>query len=166
MSKEFEEEVFAPNGELHFAGDGSFVGVCLQDIESHAPDEGQVLRSMIFAGSCIIFMEDDIESSMKMVFDAPMCADRFHHDFGRHWFGQDGIVDEDRDFAVAGAPFALDPPEHGEPGKARGAVGRLDDAGPAALETVMAAGADLMESQLPALSAWAKARTAQSYRGP
>ena len=129
MSKEFEEEVFAPYSELHFAGDGSFVGVSLQDIESHAPDEGQVLGSMVFTGSGIIFMEDDIESSMKMIFDAPMCPHRFHHDFRRHRPGQHGIMDEGGDLAIAGAPFALDPPEHGQPGKARGVTGWGDDAG-------------------------------------
>ncbi len=72
MSKEFVEELFAPRGELHFSGEGAGVWVGAQDVEGHAPDDGEVLRPIIFAGSRVVLKEDDVERPMQSVFKA--CA--------------------------------------------------------------------------------------------
>ncbi len=71
MSKEFVEEFFAPSGELHFAGGRSRVWVDAQDVEGLAPDDGDILWSIILARSRVVFVEDDIERPVQMVFDTP-----------------------------------------------------------------------------------------------
>ena len=72
MSKEFEEELFLPCGEFHFARDRAFVRVGSQDVEGHASEDGKVLRRVVFTGSGVVFVEDDVERPVKIVLDAPI----------------------------------------------------------------------------------------------
>ena len=72
MSKEFEEEVFAPCGEFHFSGGGSVFGVGSQDVESDSTQDGKVLWGEILAGSGVVLVEDDVERPVKLVLDAPI----------------------------------------------------------------------------------------------
>src|SRR5208282_4365280 len=58
MSKEFEEELFAPSGEFHFSCDGAFVWVGVQDVDSHSSDDGEVLWRVVLARSRVILVED------------------------------------------------------------------------------------------------------------
>jgi hypothetical protein len=67
MSKEFVEELFAPSGELRFSGEGAGVWVGAQDVEGHTPDDGEVLRPIIFTGSGVVLVEDDVERPMQGV---------------------------------------------------------------------------------------------------
>src|SRR6266436_5013498 len=43
MSKELEEEVFAPHGGAHFSADGFARGVQAQDVLGQSSDDGEVL---------------------------------------------------------------------------------------------------------------------------
>jgi hypothetical protein len=43
MSKELEEEVFAPHGRAHFSADGFGRGVQAQDVLGQSSDDGEVL---------------------------------------------------------------------------------------------------------------------------
>jgi hypothetical protein len=43
MSKELEEEVFAPHGGAHFSADGFGRGVQAQDVLGQSSDDGEVL---------------------------------------------------------------------------------------------------------------------------
>ena len=72
MSKEVIEEVFAPCGELHLAGERPLVRVGVQDVEAHSPHDGEVLRRVVFARSRGVFVEDDVERPVRVVFHAPM----------------------------------------------------------------------------------------------
>jgi hypothetical protein len=69
MSKEFEEEFFLPSGEFHFSRRRSWIWMGFQDVERHTPNERQVLW---LARPGVIFIEDDIQRPMRLVFDAPM----------------------------------------------------------------------------------------------
>src|SRR5260370_1077157 len=84
---------------------------------------------------------------MQVVFDTPMIAHRIHHCFGRHAFGQGGVMGECRVLSLRSAPFAFDAAERDEPGEGRRAFGRRDHAGAAALETVVALFALFMKGQ-------------------
>src|SRR5208283_4588997 len=64
MSKEFEEELFAPSGEFHFSCDGAFVWVGVQDVDSHSSDDGEVLWRVVLARSRVILVEDHVERPM------------------------------------------------------------------------------------------------------
>lgn len=61
MSKGLEEEFFAPRGEFHFSGERSFIGMGVEDVERHAPDEGKVLRCMVLARAGVVFVKDDLK---------------------------------------------------------------------------------------------------------
>ena len=75
MSKEFEEEFFAPICTPHFACERLVERVCIQDVVCEASDDGEIFRGVVFAGSGIVFVENHIERPMELVFDAPMGAD-------------------------------------------------------------------------------------------
>jgi len=92
VSKEFIEEFFAPCSELHFAGEGPIVGVSAQNIGRHSPDSGEILRSIVLAGSCVVFVEDDVEGPVQMIFHAPVRAIDFQHALGRKLLGEGDIV--------------------------------------------------------------------------
>ena len=79
MSKELEEEVFAPRSELHFSGEGSSVGMGSQYVEGDASNDGKVLWSIILAGSRIVLVEDNVERPMEVIFDPPMQARYVEH---------------------------------------------------------------------------------------
>jgi hypothetical protein len=61
MSKELKEEALIPGSELHFAPDGSIIGVRSQDVEGDAAKDSKVLRAVILSGSRVIFVEDYVE---------------------------------------------------------------------------------------------------------
>src|SRR6266446_7452813 len=77
MSKEFEEELLFPCSELHFAPDGSIIGVSPQDVERDAAQDGKILRPVILARSGIILVEDNVEPPVQLVFYAPVHARDF-----------------------------------------------------------------------------------------
>ena len=93
MSKEFEEEFFLPSGEFHFSRGRSWIWMGFEDVERHTPNERQVLRRMVLARPGIIFVEDDIQRPMKLVFDAPMLPNDFHQFARRLALRQRHIVD-------------------------------------------------------------------------
>src|SRR5208337_471742 len=119
MSKEFVEEFFAPSGELHFAGGRSRVWVDAQDVEGLAPDDGDILWSTILARSRVVFVEDDIERPVQMVFYAPMGSIDLQHALGREPFGEGDIVHPAGGLAFAQPPLGFDASERGEAGKGR-----------------------------------------------
>ena len=135
MSKEFVEELFAPRGELHFSGERAGVWVGAQDVEGYAPDDGEVLRPIIFAGSGVVLKEDDVERPMQGVFHAPMRAFDLKHAFGREALGEGDVVDVGTGLAVAQPPLGFDAPERGEARKGwrirEASRSRLRDASPA-----------------------------------
>jgi len=92
MSKEFIEELLAPCCKLHFATDRSIIGVGLQDVDRDSAQNGKILRSVVFAGSGIIFVEDYIQWPVQLIFYAPMRARHFEHALRRQPLGQDDIV--------------------------------------------------------------------------
>ena len=61
MSKELEEEALIPRGELHFAPDGSIIGMSSQDVEGDAAQDGKVLRTVILSGAGVVFVKDHVE---------------------------------------------------------------------------------------------------------
>ncbi len=84
---------------------------------------------------------------MQVVFDIPMTTHRFHHCFGRHAFGQGDVIGECLGLSLRGAPFAFDPAERDETGERRRAFGRRDNAGAAAMETVVSFFAPFMKGK-------------------
>ena len=138
MSKEFEEEFFLPSGEFHFSRGRSWIWMGFEDVERHTPNERHVLRRMVLARPGIIFVEDDIQRPMKLVFDAPMLPNDFHQFARRLALRQRHIVDGCPGFAVDLAPLALHPSEHHETRQGRRIFRRRHDADPPPLETVMA----------------------------
>ena len=56
MSKEFEEEFFAPGWELRFSGDRAFIRMSVQDVQRmsvqdvqrHSAEEGEVVGARFF----------------------------------------------------------------------------------------------------------------------
>src|SRR6266852_5388187 len=72
MSKEFEEEFLLPCSEFHLAPDGSIIGVSPQDVECDAAHDSKVFRPVILARSSVIFVEDDVEAPVQLIFYAPM----------------------------------------------------------------------------------------------
>jgi hypothetical protein len=72
MSKELEEEGFAPGGELHFSGNGLIGWVTSQDIEGHAADDRKVFRGVILAAASVVLVENYIELPVEVILDTPM----------------------------------------------------------------------------------------------
>src|SRR5258708_14131718 len=87
MSKELEEEFLLPSCKLHFSTDRSIIRVCSQDVDGDAAQDGKILWPIILAGSGIVFVEDDVERPVQLIFDAPMRPPDFEHAFGRQAFG-------------------------------------------------------------------------------
>src|SRR5260221_392714 len=75
MSKEIEEEFFAPVCFSHFACEGLVEGMGTQDVVSEASDDGEIFRRVVLARAGVVFVEDNIERPMELVFDAPVRAD-------------------------------------------------------------------------------------------
>src|SRR5229473_4714369 len=82
MSKEFEEELLLPCSELHFAPDGSIIGVSAQDVERDTAHDTKVCRRVVLARSSVIFVEDDVEGPVQLIFHTPMPARHFEHALG------------------------------------------------------------------------------------
>ena len=61
MSKELKEEALVPCSKLHFAGNGSIIGVGSQDVEGDAAQDGKVLRPVVLSGPRVILVEDYVE---------------------------------------------------------------------------------------------------------
>jgi hypothetical protein len=139
MSKEIVEEIFVPGGELHLSDGGAVVWVGAQDVEGLSPDDGQVLWPVIFAGSDVVLMENDVEWPVQIVFHAPMRALDLEHAFGREALGEGAVVDVGAGLAVAQPPLGFDAPERGQTGKGWRIGGRRDHAGAAPLVPVMSA---------------------------
>ena len=151
MTKEFEEEFFIPGGEFHFSCDGTFVWMCVQDVEGHLSDEGEILRRVVLAGAGVVFVEDHIERPVKIVLDAPMFSVDLHQLARRQSLRQSDVIGERRRLAVAFAPLVLDSPEHRKPRHVRRVFRRGDDADAAPLESVVAALARLAKGDGAAL---------------
>ena len=82
ISKEFEEEFLLPSCELHFATDGSIIGVGAQDVDGDAADDGKILWPIILAGAGVVFAEDNVEPPVQLIFHAPMPARHFEQTSG------------------------------------------------------------------------------------
>src|SRR5450631_3771391 len=147
MSKEFEEELFFPSGELHLAGNGTIIGMGPQDVERNAAQDGKILWAVVLARSCIVLVEDDIELPVQLVFYAPVRARDFEHAAGREPFGQHDVVDSLGQLAI-GLALGLDAANGGEAGKDRRIRGPRNDTGAAALMSAMIAVALLIEGEL------------------
>lgn len=124
MSKEAEEESFAPSSHVHFASDGSFIWVSAKDIEGDASEDGKVLGGIVFTRSGLIFVEADVELPMEVIFDAPMGTGDFKQPFWGQQRGQGDIAGGGFDL-VATAALGLDASDRRQPGKGRGISGRL-----------------------------------------
>src|SRR5271157_1059346 len=113
-----------------------------------APDDGDILWSIILARSRVVFVEDDIERPVQMVFYAPMGSIDLQHALGREPFGEGDIVHPAGGLSFAQPPLGFDASERGEAGKGRRIRGRRDYAGAPPLLTVMSALDPLMEGKL------------------
>src|SRR3990172_6907504 len=122
MSKELEEELFAPSSELHFSGGGAFIRMRIKDIQRHPADERQVLRRMVLAASGVVFMEHHIEWPMQVVFHTPMLPNDFQNPARRHALGQGNVVDRGLALAASLLPLALDAREQDKTRKALAGV--------------------------------------------
>src|SRR5882724_7306682 len=126
MNKEFEEELFAPVCELHFACDRPLDRVSTQDIESHPSNDREILWRIVLARSRIVLVEDDVELPMEVVFDAPVSPRRFEHVSGRQTFGEDDVACRSFDLATPALALGLDASQGGQAREA-GRVGRTRD---------------------------------------
>ena len=138
MSKDFEEEVFAPHGAAHFSADGSVGGMHSQDVVSKAADDGEVFRSVILAGARGVLVEYDIEYPMQLVLDAPMRAHDLGHFGGRELARERDVTDGGVFLARASDALGFDPserPKAGQQGARRG--GRRHHACPSAFNAAM-----------------------------
>src|SRR5690606_12155535 len=68
MSKEFEEEVFAPVCAAHFLCDGLVDGMRAQDVLCQPADDGEVLRGVVLSGTRLILAEHHVEAPVQLVF--------------------------------------------------------------------------------------------------
>ena len=83
MSKDFEEEVFAPRSTTHFATNRVIGRMHSQDVLGEAPDNREVFRPVILARSSGVLVEYDIKRPMQPVLDVPVGTHHFGH-FFRH----------------------------------------------------------------------------------
>ena len=84
MSKELEEELFAPHSTSHFSADRVIGRVHSQDVLGKTADDGEVFRSVVLARASGVLVEYDIENPIQLVLDAPMGT----HDFGHFVRGE------------------------------------------------------------------------------
>ena len=138
MSKEVEEELFTPRGELHFSYWRAFTWMGGQYVERDAADDRQILWRVVLSRSGVVFMKDDIERPVTIIFDAPVQSDGLQQLSRRQTLGQGDIMDHCPRLAAGLAPLALDASKCNETGEISG-LGRRDKAGPPPLETIMAA---------------------------
>lgn len=69
MSKELEEEVFAPGGAAHFTADRVIGRMHSQGVLGETADDRKVFRSVVFSGARRILIEYDIENPVQLVLD-------------------------------------------------------------------------------------------------
>src|ERR1700742_4385467 len=100
MSKEFEEEVFAPLGTAHFAADRAVGRVHPQDVLGQPTDDCKVLGRVVLARARVVLVEYNVEDPVQLVLDAPM---------GTHNLGQFGWrqLARERDIARRGRGLAI-----------------------------------------------------------
>jgi hypothetical protein len=79
-----------------------------------APNDGQVLRRIIFSGSGAIFFEDDVEFSVKLVFDAPVLAEYLQGFLRREAPIRYHVAGSRRCFAICAGSTCLDPDHAGK----------------------------------------------------
>src|ERR1700741_819328 len=103
MSKELEEELFAPGSAAHLAADAVCGRMHSQDVLCKAADDGQVFRGVILARASSVLVEYDLQRPVQLVLDAPMRADDFGH-FGRRQLAREcDITGVGRGLAAGGA---------------------------------------------------------------
>src|SRR5882762_773716 len=75
VAQQFEEELVVPSCALEFGAQGYLcVGLSAGDVESQAPEDGDIGRSVVLAVSRQIFVEHDVERPMQAVLDGPVFA--------------------------------------------------------------------------------------------
>src|SRR5262249_57223179 len=92
MSKELEEEWFAPCSKPHFPGNGLVSGMTPQDIEGNSTNDRKILWSVILARPSVVFVEDNIELPMQVIFHTPVSTRDFKNPGGRQTPGQGNVA--------------------------------------------------------------------------
>ena len=92
MNKEVEEELFTPGGELHFSCWRAFIWMGGQCVESDAADDRQILWGVVFSRSGVVFVKNDIERPVTIIFDAPVQSDGLQQPSRRQTLGQGDIM--------------------------------------------------------------------------
>src|SRR5205823_10538287 len=105
--------------------------------ESHTSQDTKIYGSVVLSGSRVIFIEDDIELPVQLIFNRPVGAYDFEHTFGRQPFGQDDVVHRLSQPAIGAAAFGFNAADGGEI-REGGRVGRPgNDAGAAQFVAVV-----------------------------
>ena len=100
MSKDFEEEVFAPRSATHFSANRVIGRMHSQDVLGKTADDGEVFRPVVFAGASGVLVEHNVEDPVQLVLDAPMST----HDFGQFVRGE---LARERDISRVGLGLAV-----------------------------------------------------------
>src|ERR1041385_3877292 len=88
VAEEVEEEGIFPTGAFDLLANGDAGRVGSNDIDRGAPQDSEVVGTIVFSGSRGVFAEDDIEHPVKLVFDAPMTTHDLQQSFCRKVLGQ------------------------------------------------------------------------------
>src|SRR6186997_2279658 len=67
MSKDFEEEVFAPRSATHFSANRVIGRMHSQDVLGKTADDGEVFRPVVFAGASGVLVEHNVEDPVQLV---------------------------------------------------------------------------------------------------
>lgn len=52
-----------------------------EQVEGNVTQHSQIFRSLVFSDTTAIFLQGDIQYSMQLVFDGPVCANRMENSF-------------------------------------------------------------------------------------
>jgi hypothetical protein len=120
VAEEVEKEGIVPAGAFDLLAHRYSFGVSANDVDGEPPQNGEVLRAVVFSGSATVLVEHHIEHPMQAILDTPMTAHDLQHPVGSHVLGKKIIVHDDR---LLGAP--------GMGASARGDARQRDHAGKA-----------------------------------
>ena len=92
VGDEVEEEGVVPSSAFDFLTHGGRIWMRANDVDCEAPQDREVLGTVVFSGSAAVLVEHDVEDPMQLVLDPPMTAHDLQQSFGGNVLGKQVVA--------------------------------------------------------------------------
>ncbi len=94
MTEDTKQERIVPSGGLDFLPHGHRYWMGTDNVDRQPPKDREVFRGMVFSAAVSIFVEDNVEHPVQLVFDGPVTAHDCQQFLGRDVLGKQVVADE------------------------------------------------------------------------